>query len=456
MRKARKRQIETLAELLIREQERVIEALYNRDYESASSLLERCQQCAMQLGENIEQAMGEGFKTVALLEEYCEQIYLVYETIESGRAEAASSMQDTLRKISADIRQSIAEDIKIHFEIVFLPFRASAWNSMEKFWKAAKEAPDYEVYVIPVPYYYKAWNGDTLGMRYEGEYFPDEIPITKYDEFDFEKHNPDIIMIHNPYDQYNPVISVHPFFYSDHLKKYTDKLVYTPWFFLDEWTQEDEAALENMNCFVTMPGVINADQVIVQSETMRRTYVGFLTEKAGENTRELWEQKICTFDWPKTESLIPQEWLNKLQKSDGKRKKLVLCSVNISSLIQYEERLLQNLREVFAIFQEYNKEVALLWHSRPLDEENLRILRPRLFTEYDKLVREFHEKDWGIYDHTEQEKETAELCDAYYGSGDASTCFFYRKNRPVWLMNADNDERAVVRQWIEDIQDNCH
>ena len=48
MRKARKRQIETLAELLIREQERVIEALYNRDYESASSLLERCQQCAMQ------------------------------------------------------------------------------------------------------------------------------------------------------------------------------------------------------------------------------------------------------------------------------------------------------------------------------------------------------------------------------------------------------------------------
>ena len=49
-------------------------------------------------------------------------------------------------------------------------------------------------------------------MRYEGEYFPDEIPITKYDEFDFEKHNPDIIMIHNPYDQYNPGISVHPVF----------------------------------------------------------------------------------------------------------------------------------------------------------------------------------------------------------------------------------------------------
>lgn len=456
MRKARKRQIEALAELLNRAQE-ALEGALGKDCVTAVSLLEQCQQSAIQLGDAIEHAEGEGGITVSLLEEYCEQIYHIYEVIESGRNEVPLELQKTLHKLMTDIQQSIAEDIKVHFEIVFLPFKASAWVSMENFWKAAVKDPDYDVYVIPVPYYYKAWNGNSLEMCYEGENFPDEIPITRYDEFDFEKHCPDIIMIHNPYDKYNPVTSVHPFFYSDNLKKFTEKLIYTPWFFIDEVMQGDQAAQENMSCFAVMPGVINADKVILQSETMRRTYIDYLTEKAGENTRELWEKKICAVNFPKTEfpwndqeKNIPAEWLNKILKSDGKRKKLVLCSVNISSLIQYEEKMLQKLREVFEIFQEYKEEATLLWHSQPLTEENLKMLRPLLWTGYDKLIQEFLEKNWGIFDNSEQEIRAAELCDAYYGSGDTATCFFYRKDKPVWLIDSESDERAVIQRLVSE------
>ena len=44
--------------------------------------------------------------------------------------------------------------------------------------------------------------------------------------------------------------------------------------------------------YVSMPGVAHADTVIVQSERMRQAYIGFLTEAAGEDTKQIWEEKI--------------------------------------------------------------------------------------------------------------------------------------------------------------------
>ena len=41
-----------------------------------------------------------------------------------------------------------------------------------------------------------------------------------------------------------------------------------------------------------MPGVISADKVFVQSKNMRQLYIDKLTEFAGEETREIWENKI--------------------------------------------------------------------------------------------------------------------------------------------------------------------
>ena len=50
-------------------------------------------------------------------------------------------------------------------EILFLPFKASAWNSMEPAWKAAMADPDWDVYVIPIPWYYRNIDGSLCSMR---------------------------------------------------------------------------------------------------------------------------------------------------------------------------------------------------------------------------------------------------------------------------------------------------
>ena len=87
--------------------------------------------------------------------------------------------------------------------------------------------------MIPIPYYDKNPDGSIGLMHYEGNLYPEEVPITRYDEFDFAGVHPDAIFIHNPYDASNAATTVHPFFYSDRLKIYTDCLVYS--LLCNEW-----------------------------------------------------------------------------------------------------------------------------------------------------------------------------------------------------------------------------
>lgn len=68
---------------------------------------------------------------------------------------------------------------------------------------------------------------------------------------------------------------------------------------LGEIDPKNKAAVEGMVYFVTVPGVINADRVIVQSEAMRQAYINVMTRFAGKHTRKIWEDKILGLGSPK-------------------------------------------------------------------------------------------------------------------------------------------------------------
>ena len=93
---------------------------------------------------------------------------------------------------------------------------------------------------------------------------------------------PDVIYIHNAYDDWNLVTSIHPNFYSRNLKKYTEELVYIPYFVLGETDPDNEQVVEEMKHFCFMPGIINADKVIVQSEDMKK-FISVNTLKRQKN-----------------------------------------------------------------------------------------------------------------------------------------------------------------------------
>ena len=54
-------------------------------------------------------------------------------------------------------------------------------------------------------------------MHDERKIYPVDVPITDYESFGFAEKCPDIIYIHNSYDNNNYVASVYPAFYSDKL-----------------------------------------------------------------------------------------------------------------------------------------------------------------------------------------------------------------------------------------------
>ncbi len=282
MKKAEKAQAEEIVHLLQKVQEGILKKLEAGQKEEALELLSQCQEAAIELGESIERSEGEGFVTVTLLEAYCETVYQIYEAIHLEQEVHRGRTGKSLKKSLIAVRNSVINDIKVRTEAVFLPYKASMWDSLESVWRAAAEDPDCDAYVIPIPYYDRNPDGSFGEEHYEGDLYPEDVPITRYDAYDFEGRQPDLIFIHNPYDEYNYLTSVHPYFYSKNLKNFTEKLVYIPYFILSEIDPDNKDAVEGMAHFCTLPGVLYADKTIVQSENIRRIYVDVLTEFARE------------------------------------------------------------------------------------------------------------------------------------------------------------------------------
>ncbi|MDE7479358.1 MAG: hypothetical protein K2M91_15725, partial [Lachnospiraceae bacterium] len=271
MRKAQKQQTEALFSQIEEAHGQIKRYIEQGNTQSAMGLLEDCQEGSVTAGTLIENTEGEGHPTVLLLEEYCELTYQIHQELtDNNKTINANKIYKLLRQKLIRVNNSFKSDIPARTEAVFLPYKASMWDSLESVWKAADADENCDAYVIPIPYYDKNPDGSFREMHYEGDQYPTYVPITKYDEFDFEAHHPDAIYIHNPYDAVNLVTSVHPFFFSDNLKKFTDKLIYIPYFVLGEIKPDDDATIEEMKHFCTVPGVYNADKVIVQSEDMRQ------------------------------------------------------------------------------------------------------------------------------------------------------------------------------------------
>lgn len=407
-------------------------------------LLSDCQETAITMGSELEMLYGEGTDAVHKLEDYCESLYQMTQAIHNPE-ERRNVLQDLTGQVK-QTRKLVGELIPDRREVVFLPYKASMWDSLESVWMAAKEEEDCDVYVVPIPYYDRNPDGTFSKYHYEGDEMPDYVPVTHYENYDIQKRWPDMVFIHNPYDQYNYVTSVDPRFYSTELKKRTDMLVYIPYFVLGEVDPEDEKAVEGMAHFCTVSGVLNADKVVVQSEAMRQVYIKVLTKECGEETRAHWEKTILGIGSPKFDKVqetgredmeIPEEWMDIIRKPDGGWKKVILYNTSVSALLEHQEKMLKKMRSVFQVFWENRKDIALLWRPHPLIEATISSMRPQLWAEYQVLAEEYKAEGWGIYDDSPELNRAIALCDAYYGDGSSLVQLCQEAGKPVMIQDVD-------------------
>lgn len=450
MRIAQKKQAEEFVELLGQAHEEIRSAIEKKNIPAAMSLLADCQDGAIALGDLIENAEGEGAATIPFLEGYCELVYGIHQglaaELEGGNPVRADKAYKTLRQGHIRIANSIAHDVEVRREVVFLPYKASMWDSLESVWKAADEDPGCDAYVIPIPYYDKNPDGSFRELHYEGGEYPKDVPVVWYEDYDFEKRRPDMIFIHNPYDDCNIVTSVHPFFYSKNLKKFTEKLVYIPYFILGEIDPENRQELEGIEKFCLVPGVAYADQVVVQSEDMRQAYINVLTEfMSGQGrSRAYWEKKILGLGSPKVDKVlsirkedleIPEEWMRVIRKADGSWKKIIFYNTGVSALLEYNEHMIRKMENVFRFFYGRRENVTLLWRPHPLIESTLTSMRTELKIEYMRIKERYLKEKWGIYDDSSDLDRAIIISDAYYGNESSVLQLFKKMDKPIMLQN---------------------
>jgi len=402
--------------------------------------LEECQQAAIHLGTYLDTQGEKAEPIVRLLEDYCEAIYQLSKSLTNAELcrKLSKKIQKQLSSVKNSIRYELPRDKK---EVVFLPYKASMWDSLESIWEAAKEDEDCEVYVVPIPYFDKNPDGTLACAHYEGDEYPEYVPVTDWEKYDLAQRRPDMIYIHNPYDECNYVTTVHPDFYAEKLKEYTEMLVYVPYFIsINDHVEEH---------FCTTPGVLYADRVVVESEHVKKEYIQAIRKFEKENNCKgkfgNLEEKILAVGSPKLDRLgsfkkenlaLPEEWERLIRKEDGTRKKVVLYNTTVAAMLKYSDKIMEKIRNSLQVFRE-SPEIVLLWRPHPLFLSTLYSMRPHLYEEYCRIVQEYREEAWGIYDDTADIDRAIVVSDAYYGDMSSVVELYKATGKPMMLQNMD-------------------
>ncbi|MDE7322287.1 MAG: hypothetical protein K2N73_06060 [Lachnospiraceae bacterium] len=421
MRKAQRQQAEELIRQMEEAHDQIKKFIEQGSTLSAAELLEECQNGGITIGTLIEMTEGDGHPTVLLLEEYCELTYQIHEKLTSGCDEEINinKIYKLLRQKLIKAENSLKNDIHIRNIAVFLPYKASMWDSLESVWKAADEDEYCDTYVIPIPYFDKNPDGSFREMHDESSQYPAYVPVTRYDTFDFGKHRPDMIFIHNPYDNVNFVTSVHPFFYSENLKKFTDCLVYIPYYSTTGGMAEGQSLC---------PAYLNADYIVIQSEIYRKFF-----------DSQIPDEKFLALGSPKFDSVIhkcqnppetPDSWKEKMTG-----RKVYFYNTSIGGMLADTDMFLKKMRYVFDTFRGRD-DVCLLWRPHPLMDSSFDSMRRHYKAQYDALKSEYIDSNIGILDETPDIECSIALSDAYIGdSGTSVTSLFGVAGKPLFILN---------------------
>lgn len=437
-----------IIQLLIQISQKVVDVLYEGRVQDCFLLLGECQETAITLGTHIEKNYGTSTKTVKALEQYCESLYgvsivleqLIKEDItreELNENRELKSIISTLEIVVNEMERVFHNELEHRLEVVFMPYKAAMWDSLESVWMAADADPNCDVYVVPIPYYDKTPIGSIGELHYEGDLFPQYVPITHYETYDIEERQPDVIYIHNPYDWANTVTSVDPRFYSDKLKEHTECLVYIPYYSTAGGMAESQE-----KC----PAYYHADYIVIQSEKYRKFFDPALPD-----------EKFLPFGSPKFDRVIricdnppepPTEW-----KEQMTGKKLYFYNTSLGGMLADTEAFFKKMQYIFDCFKG-REDACLLWRPHPLFESTIDSMRPSFRPVYEKLKTEFLENNLGIYDTTSDITNTIALCDAYLGDTATSvTSLFGVAGKPMFLLNnnihalpeADDWKAGIIR-----------
>lgn len=440
MRKKKKEQIVSLLQCYKEAHSTIRKGIEEGRGEEAISLLVLCQEGMEKIERDTEQEPCGKTEREALFSSYQEALYSCYlsliKTEEEEREEnldspaIASQQVSCAKRAISHLDRAESYFSKIEEEIasipsktlhLFLPYKASMWDSMESVYFAALQDPSCEALVMPITYYEKEDGkfGKRINERAE---FPREIE-TIDEGFSLEEAQPDVIYIHNPYDDKNILTSVDPRYYSFHLKDYTENLVYIPYY-----TTMGKAGFGSL----FMPVYRYVHHIVVQSEEHKQR----LPKEVQEKARILGSPKLDrALAYSQNPPKIPEDW-----KRIAGGRKIYYYNTVIEEMLGNPESFLQKMEEVFSLFKE-NPKYCLLWRPHPLLESSFLAVGTAYKKRFLELKLRYLTEEIGIYDSSAEPERAVALSSVYLGDETSSmAALFLAEGKPLFILDSTVSE----------------
>lgn len=394
---------------VLEDMERLLEAT-----ESQGEIL-RCIKQRKQLFEQIREEFVVGF-----MPETGEKFLAVIDMIAEIPMAEESGLIERLLEGLYTLKKMLKEEQEVKLELVFLPYKASMWDSMESVYLAAAKHPRCNAYAIPIPYFSKNEDGSLGEKHYEGYQFPEELEMSDYESYDLAGHCPDVIFVHNPYDNMNRVTSIEPEYYSENLRKYTEHLVYIPYY-----VDRDFGIGDNFKFM--LPVIRNAWKIVTQNEVISNEYrecgMGGKVLMAGSPKVDKLFQRVSHKDWAFSDEAA--------QKMQGR--KSVLLNTHLSPLLANPVAAVEDINSILELFCD-NKDMVLWWRPHPLSLETINTCSSEIKDLYNACVQKAKEMENCFYDDT-PELERALVCtDAYLGHESSLVPLYAATGKMVYVL----------------------
>nr|MCR4674970.1 LicD family protein [Lachnospiraceae bacterium] len=404
--------------------------------EDVVQILNECQQLAGDFGTLTEQVRGEksqvGIAVVEALQKFCDAVYIEYQNLESDESTMTFPMsKNALDELISVIKGKILE----RNEVCFFPVGVKEWKTLSKIIEQIEDDKT-EICVVPLPLIKKDMFGNILMTDEEIisatdiENYPKNIQYLDWTEYDLKRHCPEVIYIQNPYDEYNPYLTVPPDFYSSNLRLYTKELKYVPIGKTDEFGEKDINSIYNLKHYVMAPGIVYADKVIVQSENVKEQYIKALTDFSGVENVEIWKNKIITEGFPEDPIMV----------DDGRRTKL-LYVIGANEVSENKHLLVDAVNERINGALQFSEGLEMTIAFYPPDRAQWKVVNNELTNMLFDMVEQATKTGINRITITPQNAEdVATHFDAYYGSPSPALLAFIDRNKPVMLCAYNNME----------------
>lgn len=404
------------------------DGLRKDDSETCIRCMSECQQLAADMGTLVEHVKGEhrqcAINVVASLQEFCDTLWKEASLLEEDTdSRPLKSAYAALENVEKCIRENI---LKRH-EILLLPVGSKEWSGLKGVYEHWCERADTDVYVVPLPLMKKDFFGMVTMTEKEIEDvtamkdYPPELDCLDWRLYDISIHCPDEVYIQNPYDETNPCLTVPPEFYAKNLRVYAGHLIYIPIASTAEYSENDWPDMYNLKHYVTVPGVIYADEVRVQSENIRTHYINALKRFAGDKSEVSWEEKVTVSECPHSHV-------------EHKEKRLLYC-IGINELSEQGEGLVESVRKRFGVFDATDDRLCVSVVFYPDDRSQWQNINRPLADSLFELVDEATSGDRYVLQavHPGMADALAESFDAYYGSASPFVPAFMSKGKAVMI-----------------------